>query len=78
MDVGTESGYEILAGLVQYNAVTWKRINRTEASYILEGTVLENVDSIKHLGVTIRHDLRWNTHISNMCPKANRTLGFLI
>ena len=48
-----------------------------EASYILEGTVLENVDSIKYLGVTITHDLRWNTHISNMCTKANRTLGFL-
>ena len=29
------------------------------------------------MGVTITHDLRWNTHISNMCTKANRTLGFL-
>ena len=39
--------------------------------------VLKNVDSIKYLGVTITHDLRWNTHISNMYTKANRTLGFL-
>ena len=45
-----------------------KRTNKMEASYTLEGTVL---------GVTITHDLRWNTHISNMCLKANRTLGFL-
>ena len=54
-----------------------KRTNKMEASYTLEGTVLENVDSIKYLGVTITHDLRWNAHISNMCTKANRTLGFL-
>ena len=46
-------------------------------SYILEGTALENVDCIKYLGVTVTHELRWDTHISNMCTKANRTLGFL-
>ena len=56
---------------------------RTSALWVssdtLEGMVLENVDSIKYmyLGVTITHDLRWKTHISNMCTKANRTLGFL-
>ena len=32
--------------------------------------VLENVDSIKYTGVTITHDLRGNTHSSNMCTKA--------
>ena len=32
---------------------------------------------IKYLGVTITSDLRWNTHVSNVCTKANRTLGFL-
>ena len=35
------------------------------------------MDSIKYLGVTITHDLRRYTHISNMCTKARRTLGFL-
>ena len=48
-----------------------------QASYTLEGTVLEIVDNIKYLGVTITNDLKWNTHISNICTKANRTLGFL-
>ena len=57
--------------------ITRKRIKKIHASYTLEGTVLENVESIKYLGVTITNDLRWNTHVSNICTKANRTLGFL-
>ena len=56
--------------------LTNKQINKIEASYILEGTVLKNVDSIKYLGVTKTNDLKWNTHITNICTKANRTLGF--
>ena len=50
---------------------------KIQASYTLEGTVLENVDNIKYLGVTSAFDLRWNMHISNICTKANRTFGFL-
>ena len=54
-----------------------KRINKIHASYNLEGTGLENVESIKYIGVTITSDLRWNIHVSNVCTKANRTIGFL-
>ena len=57
--------------------LTLKRINKIHASYTLEGTDLENVENIKYLGVIITSDLRWNTHVSNVCTKANRTLGFL-
>ena len=57
--------------------LTRKRIKKINAVYPLEGTVLKNVDNIKHLGVTISKDLKWNTHVSNVCTKANRTLGFL-
>ena len=56
--------------------LTNKRTSKGQASYKLEGTVLENVESIKYLGVTITKDLKWNTHISNVCTKANRTLVF--
>ena len=57
--------------------LTRNHLNKIQASYTLEGTVLENVDNIKYLGVTITNDLKWNTHIRNICTKANRTLGFL-
>ena len=58
--------------------LTRKRIKKMlHASYTLEGTDLENVESNKYLGVTITSDLRWNTHVSNVCTKTNRTLGFL-
>ena len=44
--------------------LTRKRIKKINAVYSLEGTVLENVDNIKYLGVTISKDLKWNTHVS--------------
>ena len=56
--------------------LTNKRTSKIQASYKLEGTVLENVESIKYLEVTITKDLKWNTHISNVCTKANRTFFF--
>ena len=54
--------------------ITRKRLKKINASYTL---VLENVENIKYLGVTITNDLQWNTDINNVCTKANRTLGFL-
>ena len=57
--------------------LTKKLIHKVQASYTLERTVLENLESIKYLGVTITNDLTWNTHIINICTKANRTLRFL-
>ena len=41
--------------------ITRERIKKIHASYTLEGMVLENVESIQYLGVTITNDLRWNT-----------------
>ena len=57
--------------------LTKKLTHKIKASYTLEGTVLENVERVKYIGVTITSDLKWNTHIINVCTKANRTLGFL-
>ena len=68
--------YEISTSKMQYNAVD-KTHNKIQVSHTLEGTVLEKVESIKYLGVTITSGLKWNSHIRNVCSKANRTLGFL-
>ena len=58
--------------------ITRKWIKTINAFYRLERTVLDNVEKIKYLDVTITNDLKWNTHCSNICIKANRTLiGFL-
>ena len=57
--------------------LTRKRTKMTHASYMFKGIVLENVENIRYLGVTITNDLRWYTNVSNICTKANRTLGFL-
>ena len=51
--------------------LTNKRSGKIQANYTLDGTVLENVESIKYLGVTFTNDLEWNTHISNICTKSD-------
>ena len=38
-----------------------KKHTKIQASYTIEGTVLQNVESIKYIGVTITSDLKWNT-----------------
>ena len=37
--------------------ITGKRTNKNASSYILEGTVLVNVDSIRYVGVTVTYDM---------------------
>ena len=62
---------------MQHDAADKKAKQNPGFVYNIEGTVLENVESIKYLGVTITSDLKWNSHIRNVCSKANRTIGFL-
>lgn len=38
---------------------------------------LEHTDKAKYLGVTIQHDFKWDSHISNITCTANKTLGFI-
>lgn len=53
-----------------------KRINIL-AAYTLEEAGLENIKSIKYLGLIITHDPRWNQHVINIYTKASRTFGLL-
>ena len=48
--------------------LTNKQSSKIQANYTLEGTVLENVESVKYRGVSITNDLKWNTHIYNVHP----------
>ena len=48
-----------------------------KTSYKLHGHTLTSVEEAKYLGITFTEDLRWNQHITNICSKANKTLGFL-
>ena len=48
-----------------------------KSRYFLHNQEQESVDAAKYLGVTIRKDLSWNTHINNITSTANKTLGFL-
>ena len=45
--------------------------------YSLHNQVLENVPSVKYLGITITDELDWGQHINNVTSKATKTLGFL-
>lgn len=43
----------------------------------LHQQTLEEVQSAKHLGITITNNLDWGQHISEITANATRTLGFL-
>ncbi len=47
----------------------------TRTSYTLGNSPLEWTDCIKYLGVIIQSDLKFNTHITEKCSKANKILG---
>ena len=66
---------EIPISQMQYNA-NYKETDQEDQCF-LEGTVLGKVEKIKYFGKTITNGLKWNTHVSNICTNANRTLGFL-
>ena len=55
--------------------ITRKRIKKISASYNLEGTVHDNVENIKYLGITITNDLKWKT--KQYLHKANRYLDLI-
>lgn len=45
--------------------------------YTVEGITINKCKEIKMLGVTIRDDLKWTSHIDNICKKANSQIYLL-
>ena len=48
-----------------------------EPSCQLHGQQLENIPTIKYLGVVIQENLKWSNHITSITNKVNKTLGFV-
>ena len=57
-------------------SITRKR-NPSSFPYSIHGKLLSRVKQHDYLGVTIAHDLNWNSHVQNIIKKSNRTLGLL-
>ena len=45
--------------------------------YTLHQQKLEQVQSVKYLGITITDNLDWGQHVSEISCKATKTMGFL-
>ena len=63
-------------GKCQALHVTRKR-DPLKGNYHLHGQNLKTVEETKYLGVTISQDLSWDSHISHITNRGNKTLGFL-
>ena len=61
----------------KYFKITLKR-NFINSSYWINGTTLENVNSLRDLGAIIDQNLDSSDHVSSMVSKAKRALGLLI
>ena len=55
-----------------------RNLNPVLSSYHLENdNPIKRTNAQKDLGVLITSDLKWNQHISMVCAKANKMLGFI-
>ena len=54
-----------------------KRRIKSEFNYSIHSSIIENTREAKYLGITISDTLSWNSHINNICKKANGTINFL-
>ena len=51
--------------------------NPLQNQYKLHGHILQPVTSAKYLGVIATKNMRWDSNITSICNKANKTIGFL-
>ncbi len=66
-------GLQLNAKKCKFMVITRKR-HPPKVTITIDGETLEH---IIYLGVTIQDDLSWSLHISTICSKARRLLGFL-
>ena len=54
-----------------------KNTQSKNISFNLNGNIIKTDDEVKLLGVTIDYELKFNSHITNICRKASRQLNVL-
>ena len=54
-----------------------KNSNLPPPGITVGSTPLTTVSSVKYLGLQIRSDLSWSTHVANLCIRARRLIGLL-
>jgi len=54
-----------------------RKITLAALPLVLNGSVLEEVNTFKYLGVLISSNLSWSTHIQSVCSKARKIAGLL-
>ena len=53
-------------------------IDYKKQKLLVDGKVLETVESARILGVTISCNLKWNNHVNDVIKRANKPLYFLV
>jgi hypothetical protein len=57
--------------------ISTKREEIIHPPIVLNGAVVESVKHHKHLGVTLKADLKWDMHVENMANKAKKRLAVM-
>ena len=58
--------------------IDYKRQKHHFTPLLVDGKVLETVESARILGVTISCNLKWNNHVNDVIKRANKRLYFLV
>ena len=54
-----------------------RRSPRSPPSFLVQGTPLSHVSSVKYLGILINSDLCWSPHVAKLCSKVRKLVGLL-
>ena len=57
--------------------ISFARSTSNYHNLLVDLNIIETVDSLKLLGVTLIKDLRWNTHIDLLIKKTSKRLYFI-
>ena len=56
---------------------TTRKKEPASMDYYIDGRKLSPVINHPYVGVMLSNDLKWNSHVNSIVPKANRSLGFV-